>query len=159
MECCGTIPSTPSHCACQLEANLKQCDSGETIRGKRMVKALEENHGATGEAKVRRRDYRKSMSDHVATALLVYTGLQIFATVHAMREGMNSIAPYVILVVLVAGIIPFCHKYEQRWTSLPAERASDPEMAAPFKRDVLFLWALALIVPIGLTSFFTLIFT
>ena len=143
------------HCdACQFDANLKQCDSGEAVRGKRMVKALEENHVA----KPRKRDLRKAMSDHVATALLVYTGLQIFATVHAMREGMANIAPYVILVILVAGIIPFCHKYERRWTALSDAQAADPEMRSAFKRDVIVLWALTLVVPIGLTAFFKLVF-
>ncbi|QPC98509.1 hypothetical protein [Qipengyuania soli] len=124
-----------------------------------MVKALEENTVGSVHAKERKRDYRKSMSDHVATALLVYTGLQIFATVHAMREGMNNIAPYVILVILVAGIIPFCHKYERRWTSLSNEQARNPEMGTAFKRDVIMLWALALIVPIALTAFFKLVFS
>lgn len=124
-----------------------------------MTKALEDNRIVTGRGKDRVRDYRKSMSDNVATALLVYTGLQIFATVHAMREGMANIAPYVILVILVAGIIPFCHKYEQRWTGLSDEEASDPALAGAFKRDLVVLWALALIVPIGLTAFFKLIFS
>ncbi|MEZ5681315.1 MAG: hypothetical protein R3E14_08455 [Erythrobacter sp.] len=124
-----------------------------------MDKALEENHIVTRGAKGRGRDYRKSMSDNVATALLVYTALQIFVTVHAMREGMSSIAPYVILVILVAGIIPFCHKYEQRWTKLSDEEASDPSLAGAFKRDLIVLWALALAVPIGLTAFFKLVFS
>ena len=124
-----------------------------------MNKALEENHIVTGGTKGRGRDYRKSMSDNVAMALLVYTALQIFVTVHAMREGMSSIAPYVILVILVAGIIPFCHKYEQRWTQLSDEQATDPAMAGAFKRDLTILWALALMVPIGLTAFFKLIFS
>lgn len=120
-----------------------------------MGTALEDN----GNAKHAGRDYRKTMSDHVATALLVYTGLQIFATVHAMREGMNNIAPYVILVILVAGIIPFCHKYEQRWTSLSDDQAHDPQLATAFRRDLVVLWALTLTVPIGLTAFFKLAFS
>ena len=124
-----------------------------------MNQALEDDQIVTGETKMRQRDFRKTMSDNVATALLVYTGLQIFATVHAMREGMHNIAPYIILVVLVAGIIPFCHKYEQRWTRLSDEQASDPALAGAFKRDLIVLWALALIVPIALTAFFKLIFS
>lgn len=120
-----------------------------------MVKALEENHIA----KPRKRDLRKAMSDHVATALLVYTGLQIFATVHAMREGMNNIAPYVILVILVAGIIPFCHKYERRWTTLSDEQVAQPDMPAAYRRDVILLWSLTLVVPIGLTALFRLAFS
>lgn len=124
-----------------------------------MGKALEDNQAAAVHAKGHMRDFRKSMSDHVATALLVYTGLQIFATVHAMREGMNNIAPYVILVILVAGIIPFCHKYEHRWTILSDEQGTDPALAPAFRRDVIVLWALALLVPIALTAFFKIIFS
>ena len=48
------------------------------------------------------RDWRKAMSDNVAYALLVYTGLTIFVTVNAMKSGGGmSILPYLALVVLV----------------------------------------------------------
>ena len=33
------------------------------------------------------RDWRRSMSNHVASALIVYTALQIFMTVEALREA------------------------------------------------------------------------
>jgi hypothetical protein len=51
-------------------------------------------------------DWRKRISDHIAYALLVYTGLQIFVTIAALREGSASVLPGLALVVLVAGIIP-----------------------------------------------------
>src|SRR3546814_100820 len=47
------------------------------------------------------RDWRKAMSDHVAYALLVYTGLQIFVTVHALEGGSSTILPYLALVVQI----------------------------------------------------------
>ena len=51
-----------------------------------MNKALDDHDIATGHVGTRRRDWRKAMSDNVALALLVYTGLQIFMTVGAMKQ-------------------------------------------------------------------------
>ena len=73
------------------------------------------------------RDWRKSASDHVAYSLLVYTALQIFGTVHAMKsatDGSVSILPYLALIVLVAGIIPACRWFEKRWVALSEDRKS-----------------------------------
>ena len=71
-----------------------------------MSKALYEKDIASGHRTSRARDWRRSMSDNVAFALLVYTGLQIFMTVNAMKDGVSSIVPYLALVILVGGIIP-----------------------------------------------------
>lgn len=124
-----------------------------------MVKAIDKDHSVQENGGSRPRDWRKSMSDNVALALLAYTALQIFVTVHAMQKGMNSIAPYVLLVLLVAGIIPFCRKYEHRWTTLSDEQAVDPELAGAFRRDQIALWLLAISAPLILTAFFMLIFS
>ncbi|MEM7780264.1 MAG: hypothetical protein AAF697_07745 [Pseudomonadota bacterium] len=103
------------------------------------------------------RDWRKSMSDHVAYALLVYTGLQIFMTVKALSDGMNSIFPYFALVILVAAIIPACRWYEKRWTGMSDAEAANEAHATAFKRDITGLWALAIILPLTLTGIFKLI--
>ena len=102
----------------------------------------------------RARDWRKAMSDHVAYGLLVYTALQIFVTVKALAEGTSSLLPYLALVVLVAGIIPVCRRFEKRWTVLSDGEAVDPSYAPAFKRDVMTLWALAIGLPFGLTLVF-----
>jgi hypothetical protein len=102
----------------------------------------------------RARDWRKAMSDHVAYALLVYTGLQIFVTVHAIKGGSHSILPYFALVVLVAGIIPACRWFEKRWSGLTDEQAADEAYAEAFGRDRLMLWALAAGLPFLLTGLF-----
>lgn len=102
-------------------------------------------------------DWRKAMSDNVAWALLVYTTLQIFLTVKAMTDGMSSILPYLVLVILVAGIIPACRWFEKRWTVMSDEAAADESYAAAFRRDQIGLWALAIILPVILTGFFKLI--
>lgn len=104
------------------------------------------------------RDWRKSMSDHVAYALLVYTGLQIFATVKALGNGSSSLLPYVALVILVAAIIPACRWFERRWTGMPDEEATDPSFAGAFRRDITMLWLLAIGLPLVLTALCKAIF-
>ena len=103
-------------------------------------------------------DWRKSMSDHVAYALLVYTGLQIFLTVKALSEGTSSILPYAALVILVAAIIPACRWFERRWTLLSDEEAANTEHAATFRRDTIALWCLAIGLPFILTGLIKITF-
>ena len=75
-------------------------------------------------------DWRRAMSNHVAYALLVYTGLQIFMPVKALAEGW----------------------FERRWTLLSDEEASNPDHASDFRRDAIALWALAIGLPFALTA-------
>lgn len=99
-------------------------------------------------------DWRKKMSDHVAFALLIYTGLQIFVTMGALKSGHGSIMPYFALIVLVIAIIPGCRVFERRWDSLSDREAANPELAGRFKRDRLALWLCAIGLPFGLTAIF-----
>ena len=118
-----------------------------------MDKALREHSGAQkrGAAKL---DWRRKMSDHVAYGLLVYTGLQIFVTMSALKVGAGSILPYFALIVLVAAIIPGCRMFEKRWESLSDSEAANPELADRFKRDRLLVWLFALGLPFALTGLF-----
>lgn len=104
------------------------------------------------------RDWRKSMSDHVAYGLLVYTALQIFVTVKALSEGSSGLLPYFALVVLVAGIIPVWRWFEKRWADLDDAQAADLTYAPAFRRDVMALWALAIGLPFALTLMFKALF-
>jgi hypothetical protein len=106
----------------------------------------------------RGRDWRKAMSDNVAYALLVYTGLTIFVTVTAMKTEGMSILPYLALVVLVGGIIPACRSFEKRWRDLPDAAAADEALAPAYRRDQLLLWLLAIGLPLLLTGLLKLIF-
>lgn len=99
-------------------------------------------------------DWRRGMSDNVAYALLIYTGLQIFVTVHALKSGSSSILPYFALVLLVAGIIPACRWFEKRWAHLSDEQAADPSYRSAYRRDQLGLWLMAIGTPFALTAFF-----
>ena len=99
-------------------------------------------------------DWRRKMSDHVAYGLLVYTGLQIFVTMSALKVGAGSILPYFALIVLVVGIIPGCRMFEKRWDGLSDSEAANPEYADRFKRDRLLVWLFALGLPFALTGIF-----
>jgi len=118
-----------------------------------MAKAIDrtETHRA------RKLDWRKRMSDNIAFALLVYTGLQIFVTVHALKSGSGSLLPYLALIVLVAAIIPACRAFEGRWLGISDEDAADPALRGAYRRDQIFLWILAIGLPFVLTGMFKLI--
>jgi hypothetical protein len=102
-------------------------------------------------------DWRKRMSDNIAYALLVYTALQIFVTMGALKGESSSLLPYVALVVLVMAIIPSCRRFEKRWNRLSDEQAADPDMAPYYRRDRMALWLLAIGLPFALTGIFKLL--
>ncbi len=99
-------------------------------------------------------DWRRKMSDNIAYALLVYTALQIFVTMGALRAEGGSLLPYMALIVLVAAIIPACRTFERRWNRLTDEQAHDPALAPYYRRDRLWLWVLAIGLPFALTGLF-----
>lgn len=118
-----------------------------------MDKALREA-AATQKRVTRKLDWRRRMSDHVAYALLVYTGLQIFVTMGQLKNGSGSILPYFALIVLVAAIIPGCRMFEKRWSSLSDSQAANPELRDRFRRDLIVLWLCAFGLPLALTGAF-----
>ncbi|HQS71271.1 MAG: hypothetical protein B7Y36_04410 [Novosphingobium sp. 28-62-57] len=115
-----------------------------------MVKALDSQvTNAATSAKV---DWRKKMSDNVAYGLLVYTGLQIFVTMHEIQGSSASILPLFVLVVLVAAIIPLFRHFERRWEHLTDEQAHNMAYKAAYRRDQIKVWAMAAILPIVITG-------
>ena len=116
-----------------------------------MDKALWESAAAQKRAG-RKLDWRRRMSDNVAYALLVYTGLQIWVTMGTLKNGSGSILPYFALIVLVAAIIPGCRMFEKRWDWLSDSEASNPELRDRFRRDQLLLWVSAIGLPFALTG-------
>jgi hypothetical protein len=112
------------------------------------TKSVGENAAKIG----RRLDWRRKMSDHIAYALLAYTGLQIFVTMGALKSTTGSIMPYFALVILVAAIIPGCRMFERRWEVLSDNEAADPALAPIFRRDRLLVWLAALGLPFLITG-------
>lgn len=115
-----------------------------------MAKAVNGSH----ERPERRIDWRKRMSDTVAYGLLVYTGLQIFVTMHAIDGNGASLLPMLALVVLVAGVIPLFRKFERRWEHLDSNAASDPALRPAFRRDQLTVCAISVGLPFLVTGLF-----
>lgn len=120
-----------------------------------MPKAMTQDTAANGHGKAGARgtkDWRQAISDHVAYALLVYTGLHIFVTMSAVKAGKGEVLPYLALIVLVAAIIPACRWFEKRWEDFGEERAHDPAMKATFRRDITVLWIGAIGLPLLVTG-------
>lgn len=124
-----------------------------------MGKVIENHHDLGTVDHGHARDWRKAMSDNVALALIVYTGLQIFVTVNALKEGVSSTLPYFALIILVAAIIPACRWAEKRWKDLSPEAASDESLKGEFRRDQFILWAAAIGLPLILTALFKVMFS
>ena len=118
-----------------------------------MAQALDKSQ-KTVIAQARALDWRKRMSDNIAYALLVYTALQIFVTMGALEGKGGSLLPYFALVILVAAIIPACRRFEKRWNRLDDAQAADPEFAAYFRRDRMWLWLMAIGLPFAVTALF-----
>ena len=102
----------------------------------------------------RKLDWRRKISNHVAWGLLVYTGLNIFMTMGALKTGQGSILPYFSLIVLVGAIIPACRWLEKKWEVLDDEQAADPALAPRFRKHVALLWVAAIGLPCLLTVLF-----
>ncbi len=102
------------------------------------------------------RDWRKRMSDNIAYALLVYTALQIFVTMGALKSEGSSLLPYLVLIILVGAIIPACRGFDRRWQGLSDAQAFDPDLAPRFAHDRRVLWLLALGMPFVITAAFRL---
>ena len=119
-----------------------------------MANAYERSDGVPP-TKARALDWRKRMSDNIAYALLVYTGLQIYFTMQALHVGAGgSLLPYFALIVLVIAIIPACRLFERRWNRLSAEQAADPALTRYYRRDQLLVWLLAIGLPFLVTGMF-----
>lgn len=96
--------------------------------------------------------WEKRVSNHVAYALLAYTGLQIFVVMGAIRgEGM-SILPYLGLIVLVGLVIPLCRRVEKRWQRLARSNASEAELTASYSSDRLGIWLFAIGFPFAFVA-------
>ena len=120
-----------------------------------MDTALKRSTAKVMDRSATRIDWRKRMSDNVAYALLIYTGLQIGVTMFALKGNSGSILPYFALVLLVAAIIPAARLFEARWSEMNDDDAADPAFARAFSRDRIALWLCALGLPFALAALFS----
>ena len=124
--------------------------SGETLSYARRDREL----GGLEQHDSKARDWRKQISDHIAYGLLVYTGLQIFLTMAALRQESTSLLPYLALVILVGAIIPACRMMERRWSCLSESEARDPAREMAYRRDRMMVWMAAIGMPFALSGLF-----
>lgn len=95
----------------------------------------------------------KRVSDAVAYGLLVYTALQIFMTMHAIKAEEDTMLPMLGLVVLVAAIIPLYRHMERRWDRLAAALVGDDEaFSAALRRTQMLVWGLSVGLPLLVTG-------
>ncbi|MEO5586592.1 MAG: hypothetical protein ABIQ81_02750 [Novosphingobium sp.] len=134
-------------------ANAWQRDNAAPVAKTSLAEDPALHHQAHG----KQLDWRKRMSDNIAYALLVYTGLQIFVTMGALKAAGPSLLPYLALVILVIGIIPACRRFERRWNRLTDAQAADPALVRYFRHDRLLLWGLAIGLPFLITGAFRLL--
>ncbi|MDD3798242.1 MAG: hypothetical protein PHE36_03580 [Novosphingobium sp.] len=97
-------------------------------------------------------DWRRRMSDNVAYALLVYTGLQIFMTMAVLKGAGGSTLPYLGLVLLVGAVLPGFRALEKRWEGLSNAEAANPALNPAYRRDRRLIWGLAIGLPFALTG-------
>ena len=97
------------------------------------------------------------ITDHVAWALLVYTGLLIFMVMGAISNDNMSILPYFSLFFLVGMVIPGCRSFEKRWAKMTKETPDSLEFPALFRRDVITIWVLAIGLPFVIVGLYRLI--
>lgn len=103
------------------------------------------------------KSWSRKMSDHIAFGLLVYTGLNIFVTMEAIKGTSGSILPFFGLVLLVAAIIPACIKLEHRWQRLETGHQSDRDLRGAYQRDMLLVWLGAVGLPFAVTGLYKLL--
>jgi hypothetical protein len=120
-----------------------------------MDKALWKAPEYTYEAQARPHSWSRRMSNHIAFALLVYTGLNIVLTVGAIKGALQgSILPYFSLVILVGMIIPGCRWLEKRWERCDRQAADDVGLQRAFRRDRALVWIAAITLPVIITALF-----
>lgn len=94
----------------------------------------------------------RRISNHVAYALLAYTGLQIFVVMGAIKgEGM-SILPYLGLVALVGIVIPMCRRVEKRWQALSRGDLPEARLMQLYRGDRLGIWLFAIGFPFAFVA-------
>lgn len=98
--------------------------------------------------------WERRISNHVAYALLAYTGLQIFVVMGAIKGEGTSMLPYMGLIALVGFVIPLCRRVERRWQALGRSDLPDTSLMRAYRGDRLGIWLFALGFPFAVVLAF-----
>lgn len=88
-------------------------------------------------------NYRRRISNHIAFGLVTFAMLQIFVV--ASHGGLLLANLGVILVI--AASIPGARSLERRWELLASGGLPSAGLATRYRRDVLTIWMVDLLVP------------
>jgi hypothetical protein len=89
------------------------------------------------------------MSNNLAWALVLFTGLQIAVISGVVATGASTILYHLGIAVLIAAVVPAARNLERRWESLSQSDLSGLRLAALFRVDQLKLWGTALFLPLA----------
>lgn len=95
----------------------------------------------------RARNLAHRMTRHVAAALLLFALSQIWLVGAALEAGAPRLISVLALSALVGLAIPYARSTERRWHNLGQDALPSPALTTRFRRDVVRLWLLALLVP------------
>lgn len=93
------------------------------------------------------RSLGRRMTWHAAAALVAFALLQIWLVSGAVSAGAPSALMIVALAILALLAVPATRGVERRWRRLSREALASRGLHARFRRDVLRLWAAALVLP------------
>ena len=91
------------------------------------------------------RYWHRKMSNNIAAALVLFTGLQIFVISTVVASGATSLLYHLGIALLIAAIVPACRAMERRW-EVQSQRSMG--IAERFRLDQLKLWGTALLLPL-----------
>lgn len=95
------------------------------------------------------RYWHRRMSNNLAWALVLFTGLQISVISGVVATGASTILYHLGIAVLIAAVVPAARNMERRWESLSQSDLSGLRLAALFRTDQLKLWGTALLLPLA----------
>jgi hypothetical protein len=95
----------------------------------------------------RARNLGARMTRHVAVALMLFAIVQIWLVNAALEHGASQLVTIGALVTLLAFAIPFARRMERRWYRLGEQALPSPALTAHFRRDIMWLWTLAVLLP------------
>lgn len=94
------------------------------------------------------RYWHRRMSNNIAAALVLFTGLQIFVISTVVASGATSLLYHLGIALLIAAVVPACRTMERRWEVQSQRESSAMGIAERFRLDQLKLWGTALFLPL-----------
>ncbi len=93
------------------------------------------------------RSLSRKMTLHVAAALIVYAGLQLWLVLGAVSGGATRFLPYVAIGLILVAVVPLARRIEQRWARMAQDTLPSRELCKSFRNEALRLWVGAVALP------------